>query len=210
MPSEIDAVRQQYDRLATKYDRRWRSYVDATLQAVADCIPIRGQERVLDVACGTGELERLLLARWPALQVAGTDLSRGMLCQAVTKEGNRRASWVQAEATRLPFPDHAFDSAICANSFHYFRSPMKALAEVHRVLHEHGWFVLVDWCDDYLTCKLCSLWLRLTDPAFCRAYRMSACRSLLEDAGFTVVQAERFRVGWLWGMMRFLCRRNTC
>jgi ubiquinone/menaquinone biosynthesis C-methylase UbiE len=76
MPSEVDAVRLQYDRLAKTYDRRWRSYVDATLHAVVSGIPFRGQERVLDIACGTGELERLLLARCPGLHIIGTDLSR--------------------------------------------------------------------------------------------------------------------------------------
>jgi ubiquinone/menaquinone biosynthesis C-methylase UbiE len=208
MASDVEAVRQQYDRLAISYDRRWRSYVDVTLHAVANAVSFRGQERILDIACGTGELERLLLARWPALQIVGMDLSGGMLRQALGKAENRRASWVQAEATCLPFPDRAFDGAICANSFHYFRSPLRALREVHRVLHPHGLFVLVDWCDDYLSCKLCSLWLRLTDPAFYRTYTVRACRSLLEGAGLEVIQSEHFRVRWLWGMMRFVCRRT--
>ena len=62
-----DPVKQSYDRLAPVYDRRWRSYEDATLHAALDVISCRGAERFLDVACGTGELERLLLARCPGL-----------------------------------------------------------------------------------------------------------------------------------------------
>src|SRR5262245_27040195 len=208
MPSESDAVRSEYDRLAKSYDRRWRHYVETTLDAVVTGVGWQGDERLLDIACGTGELERVLLTRWPGLRVVGTDLSLGMLRRASAKDQNRQALWVQAEAARLPFADRTFDRAVCANSLHYFRSPVKALREAHRVLRPHGLFVLVDWCDDYLSCKLCSLWLRLTDPAFCRTYTMRACRSLLEESGFEVVQAEHFRVGWVWGMMRFVGRRK--
>ena len=62
-----DPVMESYDRLATHYDRRWRSYEAATLNATLEAISCRGAERLLDVACGTGELERMLLARGPAL-----------------------------------------------------------------------------------------------------------------------------------------------
>jgi ubiquinone/menaquinone biosynthesis C-methylase UbiE len=206
MNPDVTAVRQEYDRLAASYDRRWRTYVEATLQAVVEGLDFQGHERVLDLACGTGELERRLLARWPSLGVVASDLSLGMLRQAAGKQGDR-ASWVQAEAARLPFADHSFDYAICANSFHYFRSPREALRECHRVLRPQGCLVLVDWCDDYLSCKLCSLWLRVTDPAFHETYTLRNCRALLERCGFEIVRADRFRVQWIWGMMRLVCRR---
>jgi hypothetical protein len=82
------------------------------------------------------------------------------------------------------------------------------LHEIRRVLRPNGQFVLVDWCDDYLSCKLCSLWLRLTEPAFHETYTLRSGRSLLEEAGLEVIHTDHFRVGWIWGMMAFVCRRR--
>jgi SAM-dependent methyltransferase len=93
---------------------------------------------------------------------------------------------------------------VCANSFHYFRQPLAALREVARILRSGGSLVLVDWCDDYLTCKLCSAWLRLTDPACFRTYTLRSGEALLGQAGLKVIHRDRFRVGWLWGLMRFV------
>jgi len=205
MQSETEATRREYDRLAPVNDRRWRNYVDVTLEAVVRSVSLQGHERILDIASGSGELERLLLARWPSLQIVGTDISLGMLRQASAKKEDQKAVWVQAEAAHLPFADHSFDYALCANSFHYFRRPLAALQEAHRVLRPQGRLILIDWCDDYLTCRLCGVWLRLTDPAFCQTYTLQACRSLLEQAGFQVLQTDHFRVRWIWGMMGFVC-----
>jgi ubiquinone/menaquinone biosynthesis C-methylase UbiE len=199
----------EYDRLAPSYDQRWRGYVDATLEAVVRSVHFQGYERVLDLACGTGELERLLLTRWPDLQITGVDLSAGMLRQASAKLKDASALWVLAEATHLPFPDGTFDYAICASSFHYFSEPLQALQEIRRVLHPGGRLILVDWCDDYLSCKLCGLWLRLTNRAFCKTYSLRTCKALLNRSGFEVIQADRFRVQWVLGMMRLLCRRRS-
>lgn len=208
MWSAVEAVRHEYDSLATVYDRRWRHYVKVTLRAIVERVPFQGQEHVLDIACGTGELEHLLLSRLPGLRIVGADASLGMLRQAAVKHQGK-GEWVQADVARLPFADQSFDYAICANSFHYFQSPIQSLHEIHRVLRPNGVFVLDDWCDDYLSCKLCSLWLRLTEPAFHRTYSTRSLRSLLQQAGFDVIHADCFRVGIIWGMMHFLSRRKT-
>ncbi len=209
MLPEVEAARQEYDQLAADYDRRWRHYVERTLRVIVEQVRFQGNERILDVACGTGELERELLLRYPDLRIAGADISLGMLRRAVAKEHAGKVAWLQADAGHLPFPDQFFDYAICANSFHYFPSPTQSLYEMYRILRPNGRFVLVDWCDDYLTCRLCSLWLRLTEPAFHETYTMRGCRSMLEEAGLEVIHADRFRVGFIWGMMSFICGRRN-
>jgi ubiquinone/menaquinone biosynthesis C-methylase UbiE len=208
MSHDTNPVLQEFDRIAAEYDRRWRPYIDATMKAVLEAVQFEGHETVLDVPCGTGELERRLLSEWPDLQITGADLSPGMLRQAGEKDVENRVKWIEADVVSLPLPDAAFDYVVCANSFHYFRRPKDSLAELRRVLRPGGTFILVDWCDDYLTCKLCSLWLRWTAAAFYRTHSLRGCRSLLEREGFQIVDAERFRISWLWGLMRFVCRRG--
>jgi ubiquinone/menaquinone biosynthesis C-methylase UbiE len=201
--SPSDPVRRTYDRLASEYDVRWRRYTKATVDAALRHVTFTGHEHVLDIGCGTGAMTTRLLERWPGVSVTGVDISLLMLAQARAKA---RSHWVQANAGRLPFRAGSFDAVTCANSFHFFHSPRATLAEIHRVLRPTGQLVLVDWCDDYLTCKLCGLWLRWTDRAFHRAYTAHSCRKLLDESGFVVLNQARFRVDWLWGLMQFVCR----
>ncbi len=204
---DTNPVSTEYDRLAARYDRRWQPYIEATLNAVLEAVEFQGDEAVLDVPCGTGELERRLIEKWPDLCITGVDLSTGMLAQAKAKDEANRVRWVEADVAELPLPDQSFDCVICANSFHYFRAPNEALAAMRRVLRPGGRLILVDWCDDYWTCKVCSLWLRWTDKAFYRTYSLKACVSLAEEASFQIEQGRRFRINWLWGLMLLDCRR---
>jgi ubiquinone/menaquinone biosynthesis C-methylase UbiE len=197
-------VRREYDRLAHYYDERWRHYIDGSLNAVLAGLQLQGHERVLDVPCGTGELPQRLLQRWPNLDLIGVDISPGMLAQAREKVDNEQVTLVEASVSELPFSDNEFDCVICANSFHYFPEPEKAILEMRRVLNPNGKLVLVDWCDDYISCKLCGLWLRWTDPAFHQIYAIRTCQRFASQAGLEVVTADRFRVNFLWGMMRLV------
>lgn len=198
-------VRQEYDRLADEYDTRWRRYIDASVQLAAEVIELQGQERVLDLACGTGQLAARLLARWPQLQITGVDVSSQMLRRARARQ--LPVHWLCGEAASLPLADEQFDVVACLSAFHYFRQPRRALVEMRRVLRPGGQLIVVDWCDDYLSCKLCSAWLRLTDRAFYKTYSLAECQTELQHAGFRVLSAVRRRIDWLWGMMRLVATR---
>ncbi|HET6878736.1 MAG TPA: class I SAM-dependent methyltransferase, partial [Pirellulales bacterium] len=137
----------------------------------------------------------------------GVDVSPTMLRRAAEK--GTCADLLAAEAHRLPLGDRNFDVVICANAFHYFRQPGRSLDEMHRVLRPGGELVLVDWCDDYLSCKLCSIWLRWTDPAFHRTYTKRACGELLKASSFAVERAFHRRIDWLWGLMCLTARRSA-
>lgn len=197
-------VRQQYDRLADQYDVRWQWYIEASLQLALAVFEPQGQERVLDLACGTGQLAARVLAQWPHLQITGVDVSSQMLRRARATQLPVR--WLAGEAASLPLADAQFDVVACLNAFHYFRQPSEALAEMRRVLRPGGRLIVVDWCDDYLTCKLCSVWLRLTDRAFYKTYSLADCQAQARQAGFQVISATRLRISWLWGMMRIVGR----
>lgn len=200
--NHAERVRGEYAKLAADYDQRWSRYTDATLSETLASLELEGTERILDVPIGTGPLAKRLLAKWPDLNIAGVDVSLEMLEQAAQKPELSSVQMKEACASELPFEDDAFDCVFCVNSFHFFAAPEASLREMRRVLRDGGRLVLVDWCDDYLICKLCSLWLRMVDPAFHRTYTLEHCQRMLRECGFETVTARRFRVNWLWGMMR--------
>src|SRR5688572_4664623 len=74
-------------------------------QAVLDRLPLRGDETVLDVGCGTGRLTALLLERLPRGRAVGIDFSANMLSTArreLPAEQRPRATFVHADASALP------------------------------------------------------------------------------------------------------------
>lgn len=202
-PTSSVSIRREYDRLAPDYDRRWRRYLDETLRSALEGLKLQGTERLLDLPCGTGELERHLLDRWSGPAIVGADLSPEMLARAASKIAVGMAAWLRADVGDLPVADASFDAAVCSSGLHCFTAPERSVRELRRVLRPAGRLVLVDWCDDFLTSKLRGLWLRRSDPSYHRTYSLAECRALLEAAGFRIEDTARFRVGATWGMMRF-------
>jgi len=195
-------VREQYDYLAAKYDQRWSSYISNTLSFLKTWAQISPQSTVLDIGCGTGEFERLVLADYPMQKMVGVDISERMLAIARQKlHTYPNLSFCTASAVALPFANNSFDIIVSASSFHYFDRPTAALAEMKRVLKPDGTLIILDWCKDYLLCRLCDILLKVFDPAYKQCYTQADFHHLLSAAGFSISRATKVRFGLVWGLM---------
>jgi ubiquinone/menaquinone biosynthesis C-methylase UbiE len=196
-----------YARLARRYDSRWGFFIEATARETLARAPIAPEDRVLDVGCGTGALlERLATTHAPS-RLAGVDPVSEML--AIAKERlpaavDLRQGW----AEKLPFDSESFDVVMSCNTLHYFRRPIEALREMARVLRPGGLLVITDWCDDYLACRVCDLYLRIFDRAHYKTYGTRGCETLVREALGGDVQVERYKIDRLWGLMTATARKR--
>ena len=200
-----DPVVAEYAKAAEKYDEKWAFYVDATTRETLRRMPMTPSTRVLDVGCGTGELLMRLRAKYPDALLAGLDPVAEMLGVAKDKLSGREDLRV-GYADSLPWASSSFDVVVSCNMFHYISHPVEALREMARVIRPGGALVLTDWCDDYLACRVCNLYLRLTNRAFYKTYRQAECLDLLHRAGFKDVTLDTYKINWLWGLMTAVVR----
>ncbi len=205
--SKLQAIEDEYEQLASEYDERWSDYIASSTRQTVRRLSLSAGDRLLDVGCGTGVLLEQVLARWPSLRAAGTDLSRQMLAIAQRRLGDR-IPLVRSDVDYLPFATHSFDVAVSSSSLHYWPDPARAIAEITRVLRPGGRLVITDWCGDYLTCRLLGLGLRLTGRAHERAYRSAELARLLENAEYHELSVERYRLDWFWGLMTATATRS--
>jgi len=111
----------------------------------------RPGERVLDVACGTGVVTRLVAKQVGHTgNVVGLDLNPGMLAVAASRAvteppTSAPMTWQEASATQMPFPDGAFDIAYCQLGLQFFPDRPAALREMYRVLVPGGRLGLMVW-----------------------------------------------------------------
>ena len=133
-----DAVRTMFDRIAPVYDAMNRVMtvgLDLRWRRLAAAAAVRPGDRVLDAACGTGDLA-LADADAGAREVVGLDFSPRMLERARTKSD--RIEWVQADMLTLPFPDASFDAATVGFGIRNLAELERGLDELRRVLRPGG------------------------------------------------------------------------
>jgi len=131
----FDRVAPSYERL-NRYisggqDRRWRE------RMVRD-LALPSGSRILDLACGTGDLCRDL-ERVAGHRPIGIDFSAGMLAHAHTD-----APLVRGDALCLPVPDGAADGITCGFALRNFTALPDFFAECARALRPGGRFAFLD------------------------------------------------------------------
>lgn len=142
MPDEprIRDAAHGFDSAATAadYDRSRPSYPAEVVAYVVGHGAIGPGRRVLDLAAGTGKLTRLLVP-------SGADVVAVEPVPAMRDQFALRLPSVEVldgTAEALPVDDASVDVVTVAQAFHWF-DPVKALAEIRRVLRPGGHLFLV-------------------------------------------------------------------
>jgi demethylmenaquinone methyltransferase/2-methoxy-6-polyprenyl-1,4-benzoquinol methylase len=151
-------VRSMFGRVAPRYDlanhllsanvdRYWRN---RTVARVRDVL-LRPEARVLDLACGTGDLlialERAAGRESGGGKLLGSDFCHPMLTGAQTKlqSGKLRSVLVESDALALPFPDASLDLITIAFGYRNLANYRAGLDEMRRVLRPGGALAILEF-----------------------------------------------------------------
>lgn len=156
-PEKPQRVRAMFAAIAGRYDLNNRLHSLGRDQAwrrfAVRFSGLEPGERVLDVACGTGDLAEAFAAGG-AGAVTGLDFTQEMLDLATIKaQRNRRGNrvcpptYVQGDAMELPFEDASFGVVSIAFGIRNVSDPRKALLEMHRVLVPGGRVVILEFSE---------------------------------------------------------------
>ena len=138
---KVKAVDKMFDAIAPRYDLLnrvltfgmdvgWRRKTVKSLQ-------LSPGAKVLDLACGTGDLCRMLAKR--GYRPVGVDRSAGMLAAQRTS-----APLIRGDALVLPFRSNSVDGVVCGFALRNFSSLKPFLKECSRVIRPGGRVALLE------------------------------------------------------------------
>jgi len=162
---------------------------------------LRGRDvaslKILDIACGTGPVLRMLAGSLPGARLYGCDLSPHYIAHARTALADiLPLSLVVENAEHLPFVDGYFDAATCVYMFHELPPAVRTvvLLEAARVLKPGGLLVFGDSIqladDPLIRRQLEHFPVQFHEPFF-RQYLHDDLRARFNEAGFDVVEVTQ-------------------
>ena len=108
---------------------------------------IRPADRILDLACGTGDVTFMVAARAWKGDVVGLDINAEMLAVAEQRRppGMEHVTFVKGDAGALDLPSDSFDMVTCVYAGRGFPSWPAVIKEAYRVLKPGGRLLNLDF-----------------------------------------------------------------
>lgn len=166
---------------------------------VSRSLALRGDEIVLDLACGPGIFTRRFAREASHGDVLGMDLSGPMLKHAgrlAKRERIQNLHLIRGDALCLPFARARFNVVNCAAALHLFRDLDAAFTEVNRVLQPAGTFTFSTF--RYPQNQRMRQFLHLREYIVgIRSFRQEDIESGLRKAGFSEIRYLHARGIWV-------------
>jgi ubiquinone/menaquinone biosynthesis C-methylase UbiE len=194
-------------RAAEDYDdHKVPALFQGMTEQMLDAISLPAGGDVLDIACGTGVITRVLAGRLSEpSRLVGADINAAMIEVAKRRAppaGPHVIEWEVAPADNMPFVDASFDLAFCQQGAQFFPDKPAALSEMRRVLRVGGRLILNCWAAvppvfqvaaDVLNRRLNAEAAKRTVEPF--AWRdEEVIEQLIADAGFDLSPPQRLNV----------------
>lgn len=200
-----------YDFLTPFYDTvvRLTTRETAFKNEMVKQLEISPNQKVLDLACGTGTLAILIKETYPLVEVFGIDGDAKVLQIAESKAHRQNAdlNFEQGLSFELPYADETFARVTSSLFFHHLtrENKLKTLLEVKRILQADGEFYLADWgLPGNFLMKTVSRGIEWLDGKETTADNFRGnLPSLIEEAGFGQIE-ETASFDTLFGTIRLL------
>ncbi len=139
-----------FDDASVGYDSEAMRFFDNSAECLGDYLNLKGHERVLDVATGTGKSALAMARQLNAGHVTGIDLSEGMLNQANNKaveEGLSNITFTQMDVEKIKFSSNYFDCASCSFGIFFLPDMEKGLRGIIDTVKPGGCIAITSFLD---------------------------------------------------------------
>jgi ubiquinone/menaquinone biosynthesis C-methylase UbiE len=203
------ALKETFDTVSEGYDGPALKFFLRSAENLAELLGPKGDEHVLDVACGTGHASVAVARRLQRGRVTAVDFSAGMLGQARRKAealGIRNISFIEGDMQALPFPEGSFDAAVCAFGIFFVMDMETQLAHIASRVKHGGTIMVSNFREDYFhplkdlfMDRLAAYGVRNPPQAWKRIAHEEGCRQLFATAGLSDIRVETRNVGYHLG-----------
>lgn len=192
---------------------RWSRLIG---ESFLDWLALPNGLRCLDVGCGNGAFTEVLIARGVAASVVGLDPSDGQIAFARERRGAKTAEFQVGDAQSLPFGDDSFDAALMALVISFIPDPVRAAAEMARVVRPGGWVATYMWDIPNGGLPIAPLYragksLGLTTPGSAdpAVSRREALEQLWHQTGLADIETQAFRTNVVYADFDDFWESNT-
>jgi ubiquinone/menaquinone biosynthesis C-methylase UbiE len=198
-------IKSTFDTVADGYDRHaLRFFVDGAAH-MATRLALRGDEEVLDVACGTGHATMAIARLLPRGRVTAVDFSPAMLAQAQCKTATaaiHNVEFVERDMQSLVWQAR-FDWAVCAFGIFFVEDMEAQLVRIAATVKPGGRVMISNFAADYMeplrslmVARIARFGVQAPPQTWLRIASEEGCRSFFERAGLHDVEVERKDLGY--------------